>query len=141
MKILFLTTAHNSLSQRLLIELTERGHVVDVALAVSESVMVDAVQQHAPDLIIAPILKRKIPEAIWSKHVCLVVHPGVKGDRGASSLDWAIMTGQTIWGVTVLQAATEMDAGAIWASHNFALSGDSIAKSSLYRRQVTEAAV
>jgi len=34
-----------------------------------------------------------------------------------------------------------MDAGAIWASHNFALSGCSIAKSSLYRRQVTEAAV
>jgi putative two-component system protein, hydrogenase maturation factor HypX/HoxX len=140
MKILFLTTAHNSLSQRLLIELTERGHIVDVALAVSESAMLDAVRHHAPDLIIAPILKRMIPEAIWSKHVCLIVHPGVKGDRGASSLDWAIMTGQTIWGVTILQAAAEMDAGAIWASHNFALPG-SIAKSSLYRRQVTEAAV
>lgn len=141
MKILFLTTAHNSLSQRLLIELTERGHIVDVALAVSESAMFDSVEKHAPDLIIAPMLKRKIPDAIWSKHVCLIVHPGVKGDRGASSLDWAIMTGQTIWGVTVLQAAAEMDAGAIWASHNFALSGCSIAKSSLYRRQVTDAAV
>ena len=141
MKILFLTTAHNSLSQRLFIELTELGHIVDVALAISESAMLDAVGQHAPDLIIAPMLKRKIPEAIWSKHVCLIVHPGVKGDRGASSLDWAIMTGQTIWGVTVLQAAAEMDAGAIWASYNFALSGSSIAKSSVYRRQVTEAAV
>ena len=141
MKILFLTTAHNSLSQRLSIELTELGHIVDVALAISESAMLDAVGQHAPDLIIAPMLKRKIPEAIWSKHVCLIVHPGVKGDRGASSLDWAIMTGQTIWGVTVLQAAAEMDAGAIWASYNFALSGSSIAKSSVYRRQVTEAAV
>ncbi len=31
MKIHFLTTAHNSLSQRLLIELTDRGHVVTVA--------------------------------------------------------------------------------------------------------------
>ena len=59
------------------------------------------------------MLKRKVPEAIWSKYVCLIVHPGVKGDRGASSLDWAIMTGQTIWGVTVLQAAAEIDAGAI----------------------------
>ena len=141
MKILFLTTAHNSLSQRLFIELTELGHIVDVALAISELAMLDAVGQHAPDLIIAPMLKRKIPEAIWSKHVCLIVHPGVKGDRGASSLDWAIMTRQTIWGVTVLQAAAEMDAGAIWASYNFALSGSSIAKSSVYRRQVTEAAV
>ena len=141
MKILFLTTAHNSLSQRLSIELTELGHTVDVGLAISESAMLDAVWQHAPDLIIAPMLKQKIPEAIWSKHICLIVHPGVKGDRGASSLDWAIMTGQTIWGVTVLQATAEMDAGAIWASHNFALSGSSIAKSSVYRRQVTKAAV
>ena len=141
MKILFLTTAHNSLSQRLSIELTALGHIVDVALAISELAMLDAVGQHVPDLIIAPMLKRKIPEAIWSKHVCLIVHPGVKGDRGASSLDWAIMTGQTTWGVTILQAAAEMDAGAIWASYNFALSGSVIAKSSLYRRQVTEAAV
>ena len=141
MKILFLTTAHNSLSQRLSIELTERGHIVDVALAISESAMLDAVGQHAPDLIVAPILKRKIPEAIWSKYVCLIVHPGVKGDRGASSLDWAIMTGQTIWGVTILQAGAEMDAGAIWASYNFVLSGSAIAKSSVYRRQVTKAAV
>ena len=59
MKILFLTTAHNSLSQRLFIELTELGHIVDVALAISESAMLDAVGQHAPDLIIAPMLKRK----------------------------------------------------------------------------------
>ena len=36
MKILFLTTAHNSLSQRLLIELTERGHDVSVTIADSE---------------------------------------------------------------------------------------------------------
>ena len=59
MKILFLTTAHNSLSQRLFIELTELGHIVDVALAISEPAMLDAVGQHAPDLIIAPMLKRK----------------------------------------------------------------------------------
>ena len=61
MKILFLTTAHNSLSQRLFIELTELGHIVDVVLAISESAMLDAVEQHTPDLIIAPMLKRKIP--------------------------------------------------------------------------------
>jgi len=65
----------------------------------------------------------------------------VKGDRGASSLDWAIMTGQKVWGVTILQAAAEMDAGPIWASHNFSLPGAPLSKSSLYRQQVTEAAV
>jgi putative two-component system protein, hydrogenase maturation factor HypX/HoxX len=60
---------------------------------------------------------------------------------GASLLDWPIMKEKTIWSVTVLQAAAQMDAGAIWASYNFELSGSSIAKSSVYRRQVTKAAV
>ena len=61
--------------------------------------------------------------------------------EGPSSLDWAITTGQKIWGVTILQAAAEMDAGPIWASHNFSLPASPLAKSSLYRQQVTEAAV
>lgn len=141
MRILFLTTAHNSLSQRLLIELTERGHEVRVCVVATGQEMKDAVSQDAPDLVIAPMLKAAVPEEVWSKHVCLIVHPGVKGDRGASSLDWAITTGQKVWGVTILQAAAEMDAGPIWASHNFSLPATSIAKSSLYRQQVTEAAV
>ncbi|MGH6796336.1 MAG: hydrogenase maturation protein [Methylocella sp.] len=141
MKIHFLTSAHNSLSQRLLIEVTERGHTVTVALASSKEAMLKSVAEHAPDLIIAPMLKIAIPETIWSKHVCLIVHPGIKGDRGASSLDWAIMMGEDAWGVSILQAEAEMDVGPIWATHNFTLPGYSVAKSSLYRHEVTEAAV
>jgi putative two-component system protein, hydrogenase maturation factor HypX/HoxX len=141
MKIHFLTSAHNSLSQRLLIELTERGHSVTVTLATSEEAMLKSVALHAPELIIAPMLKVAIPEAIWSKHTCLIVHPGIKGDRGGSSLDWAIMMGEEAWGVTILQATAEMDAGPIWATHSFRLRGPSKSKSSLYRHEVTEAAV
>lgn len=141
MKILFLTTAHNSLSQRLLIELTDRGHEVTVTLATSEAAMLSAVATNNPDLIIAPMLKAAVPEAVWTKHVCLIVHPGIKGDRGPSSLDWAIMTGEKSWGVTVLQAAAEMDAGPIWASHEFPLPAVADAKGSLYRNEVTDAAV
>lgn len=140
MKIHFLTSAHNSLSQRLLLELTGRGHAVTVALALSEEVMLKSVAEHAP-LIIAPMLKIAVPEAIWSKHTCLIVHPGIKGDRGPSSLDWAIMTSEMTWGVSILQAAAEFDAGPIWATHNFPLHELSTAKSSLYRHEVTEAAV
>jgi putative two-component system hydrogenase maturation factor HypX/HoxX len=69
------------------------------------------------------------------------VHPGIKGDRGPSSLDWAIANHEKIWGVTILEAAAEFDAGPIWASHEFAVAADAPAKSSLYRGQVTEAAV
>jgi putative two-component system hydrogenase maturation factor HypX/HoxX len=91
-----------------------------------------------PQLIVAPYLRRAIPERIWSRHVCLVVHPGVVGDRGPSALDWAIQEGETRWGVTVLQAEAEMDAGPVWASAEFAMRPGR--KASLYRQEVTEAA-
>jgi putative two-component system protein, hydrogenase maturation factor HypX/HoxX len=141
MRILFLTSAHNSLSQRVLIELTERGHEVSVCVVATSKQMIDGVEEHRPDLIVSPMLKSAVPEEIWSKHVCLIVHPGVKGDRGPSSLDWAILTDQKTWGVTVLQAVAEMDAGPIWASCNFDMPSPPPSKSSLYRQQVTEAAV
>ena len=141
MKILFITTAHNSLSQRLYVELTERAHIVSVVIATDEGAMLNAIEQVRPDLIIAPMLKSAIPEVIWRKHTCLIVHPGIRGDRGPSSLDWAISLGETTWGVTNLQADAEMDAGPIWACSEFAMPGRPYPKSSLYRHDVTQAAV
>src|SRR3977135_4313190 len=101
--------------------------------------MIAAVSREAPDLIIAPMLKIAIPEEVWSRHHCLIVHPGIKGDRGPSSLDWAIANHEKSWGVTILEAASEFDAGPIWASHEFDLEADSPAQSSLYRGQGTAA--
>jgi putative two-component system hydrogenase maturation factor HypX/HoxX len=141
MKILFLATANNSLCQRLAIELVDRGHTVPVETVGSGDDMLRAVSGHSPDLIVAPMLKSPIPEAIWSRRMCLVVHPGIEGDRGPSSLDWAIATGETSWGVTVLQAEAALDAGPVWATREFPLPEAPITKSSLYRNQVTEAAV
>jgi len=140
MRILFLAHAFNSLSQRLFGELTRCGHEVSVELDINDDVSREAVALFQPDLILAPFLKRAIPADIWRERLCLVVHPGIKGDRGPSSLDWALMTGETRWGVTVLQADAEMDAGAIWATSEFALSPGQ-RKASLYRNEVTEAAV
>ncbi len=139
LRILFLTSAHNGLSQRVSLELLRLGHAVAVALATSDAAMLDAVAQEAPDLIVAPMLTRAIPEAIWRRHVCLIVHPGPRGDRGPSSLDWAILEGESHWGVTVLQAEAALDAGPVWASHAFPLRGAS--KSSIYTHEVTDAAV
>ncbi len=141
MRILFLTTAHNSLSQRLYVELTGLGHEVFVTVSATEQAMVAAVEGICPELIMAPMLKKAIPEAIWRAHPCIIVHPGIKGDRGPSSLDWAITLGEETWGVTNLQADAEMDAGPIWATHNFPMPARPVAKSSLYRHEVTEAAV
>jgi putative two-component system protein, hydrogenase maturation factor HypX/HoxX len=141
MRILFLTSAHNSLSQRLLIELTQRGHEIRVCVVATDQEMIAAASREAPDLIIAPMLKIAIPKEVASRHRCLIVHPGIKGDRGPSSLDWAIANDEKSWGVSILEAAAEFDAGPIWASHEFAIEANPPAKSSLYRGRVTEAAL
>jgi len=139
MRILFLTHAFNSLTQRLHVELTALGHEVSIEFDINDSVTIEAVDLFRPHLILAPYLRRAIPEALWREHVCLIVHPGIVGDRGPSALDWAILDGESEWGVTVLQAEKEMDAGPVWASATFPMRAAK--KSSLYRNEVTEAAV
>ena len=89
MHILFVTTAHNSLSQRLAVELTERGHAIAVCLATSGERVIEAADRERPDLIVAPM----------------------------------------------------MDAGPIWSSRTFRMPARPVSKSSLYRAEVTEAAV
>ena len=139
MRILFLTHSFNSLTQRLFVALRERGHDVSVEFDINDSVSLEAVELHRPELIVAPFLKRAIPASIWRNHVCLIVHPGIVGDRGPSSLDWAILNDEPDWGVTVLQANAEMDAGDIWASASFPMRDAT--KASLYRGEVADAAV
>lgn len=139
MKILFLTHAFNGLAQRLFVELADQGHEVAIEFDVNDEVTAQAVALAKPDIVVAPFLKRAIPESVWRAVPCLVVHPGPPGDRGPSALDWAILEGETEWGVTVLQANGELDAGPVWAHRTFPMR--LAPKSSLYRREVTEAAV
>jgi putative two-component system hydrogenase maturation factor HypX/HoxX len=127
------------MSRRAYLELTGIGHDVYVYLATGANEMIQAVEKHEPDLIIAPMLKKAIPDIIWRHYTCMIVHPGLKGDRGPSSLDWAILNGLDEWGVTILQADEEMDAGDIWASIQFKMNHTT--KSHMYRHEVTEAAM
>ncbi len=139
LRILFLVSAHNGLSQRAWVALTELGHEVAVAVVDSASDMEAAVRERRPQLIVCPFLKTLIPESIWAEHPCLIVHPGPTGDRGPSSLDWAIELGMPEWGVTVLEARREVDAGDVWATRNFRTR--EVGKSSLYRHEVRRAAI
>ncbi len=138
MRILLVASAYNSLTQRVHAELADRWHEVSVELALGDEVLREAVRRHDPELVIAPMLTTAIPADIWSARPCFIVHPGPRGDRGPSSLDWAIMEGAGRWGVTVLQANAEMDAGDIWASVEFTVPNRG--KSSLYRTEVADAA-
>ncbi|MFE5813726.1 enoyl-CoA hydratase-related protein [Streptomyces sp. NPDC056479] len=139
MEILLVASAFNSLSQRVYAELSDHGHRVDVVLASHGPAAIRAaVHATRPELIIAPMLKTALPEDVWREHTCFIVHPGPPGDRGPSSLDWAVSEEATHWGVTVLQAEAAMDAGAVWATRTFPL--PLVGKSDLYRGEVSDAA-
>lgn len=120
MRILLLSRSFNNLTQRLHVELCERSHEVSVELDIHPDVTRESVALYRPDLLIAPFLKRAIPDDVWRGVRCLVVHPGPPGDRGPAALDWAILEGVAEWGVTVLQADGEFDAGPIWVHRTFA---------------------
>ncbi len=139
MRILFLTSAFNGLTQRAWIELDRLNHQVRVQIATSPEAMEAAVDEFDPELILAPYLKTKIPASIWQNRTCLIVHPGIRGDRGPSSLDWAVLHGEETWGVCILQAAEKMDAGAIWTWREFPMRP--VSKACLYRHEVTQAAM
>lgn len=139
MQVLLIASAFNSLTQRVHAELRDHGHRVAVELAVPGASMTRAVERHQPDLVIAPMLRTAIPKEVWSARTCLIVHPGPVGDRGPSSLDRAVQEGRTHWGVTVLEAVGEMDAGDVWASVGCAV--PPVAKSDLYRGEMADAAL
>lgn len=127
------------MSQRAWVELDRLNHQVKIHIASSQKSMEDAVDDFVPDLIVAPYLKTAIPEIIWKKYTCLIVHPGIPGDRGSCSLDWAILNNEKEWGVTILQATEKMDSGPVWATASFSVRN--VSKSFLYRHEVTQAAM
>ena len=165
MKILFLCTAHNSLSQRLYLDLTASGHNVSIELALSDEAMLDAVGLFGPDLVICPFLTARVPREIYGKVLTLIMHPGPPGDVGPSALDWLLIgddgtiddpneilkaldtksvnPGRNHWAVTILEAIEDFDAGPVWAFEQFPVDIDQpgLTKSELYRGPVTRAAV
>ncbi|MFI1422131.1 hydrogenase maturation protein [Streptomyces sp. NPDC020731] len=139
MRILLIASAYNSLTQRVHAELRDRGHAVSVEVTPAGRDVVAAVHRHDPELIVAPLLRTVVPREVWTARTCLIVHPGPVGDRGPSSLDWAIHEDAAEWGVTVLQAEEEMDAGPVWATAAFSV--PRVAKSDLYRGELSDAAL
>ncbi|KJX93974.1 hydrogenase maturation factor hoxX like protein [Zymoseptoria brevis] len=164
MKILFLCTAHNSLSQRLYLSLL-RKHEITIEYALSDELILSAVTLTDPDLVICPFLTTLVPKEVYDNYLTLIVHPGPPGDIGPSALDWVLMgddgsvnnstellrrlesepcrPGRSYWGVTILQAIEEFDAGPVWAFDQFEIDIDQpgLTKAELYRGSVTQAAI
>jgi putative two-component system protein, hydrogenase maturation factor HypX/HoxX len=139
--VLLLATAFNGLTQKVWLDLRRSGHVVTVELALSPGAMREAAVLVDPDVIICPFLRERVPAAVWQHWPTIILHPGPEGDRGPSSLDWAIADGRAEWGVTALSAVDEFDAGDIWSSRTFRMPAGIPRKSALYAGPVADAAV
>lgn len=139
MRVLILSTAFSGIAQRLLCELRLLGHDIDQHYDLEEDSLRHQVARFNPDVIVCPFLTQKIPQDIYRDYICLIVHPGIVGDRGASSLDWAIEQKRERWGVTLIQADEEMDAGDIWGTQSFVMRDAS--KTSIYKRDVIPTAI
>jgi putative two-component system protein, hydrogenase maturation factor HypX/HoxX len=139
-RILLLCSSFNGLTQRVWTELKTDGHDVTKQTADSDAVIRGAVAAVQPDVIICPFLKERVPDDVWHTRATVIIHPGPEGDRGPSSLDWAITDAEPEWGVTALSAIDEMDAGPIWGTRTFPVPLDPPRKSALYSGPVTEAA-
>ncbi|HZF70902.1 hydrogenase maturation protein [Sulfuricurvum sp.] len=135
MRILLVVSAFNSLTQRIFCDLRDRGESVGVAFAVNDSQLMHEVDEFNPDLILSPFLKKRIPHSIWSTIPTFIIHPGIAGDRGAHAIDWAILKQEETWGVTILRANGEYDAGDIYTHGTFPM--PRCAKGSVYRNEVS----
>ncbi len=139
LKVLLLCDTFNSLTQRIYCFLQDKGLRVSVEYAISQEIMIEALELFEPDIVIAPYLTKKIPKEIFTKVPTFIIHPGPFGDRGMWALDNAILQEVSRWGVSIIEAVEEMDGGSIWADSEFPMPKGS--KGFIYRTLVSDSAV
>ena len=138
MKITLLVTSFNSLSQAVYVWLKDRDFLVDVTYinSISRDLELD---EFKPDIILCPFLKDYIPEFIYNNYPTFVFHPGIIGDRGAYSIENAIILDKKTWGGVWLRANSKFDGGDIYASGEFKIT--KYKKSYIYRKDELNLAV
>jgi len=137
MKILLLVSAFNSLTQRVFSELQDMKHKVSLQYATNDKEMIEEIQRFEPDIIFCPYLKKYIPKEIFLKTPTFILHPGIRGDRGHNALDHALRDDKEEWGVVILKANEEFDAGDIYSEIRFKMRDTT--KASIYRNEVANA--
>jgi len=138
MKITLLISTFNSTSQQSYAYLKEKGHSVDVVYARDEEQMLRDVEEFHPDIILSPFLKKFVPASLYNHYPTYILHPGIVGDKGAYSLENAILEEREHWGIVYLRANDVFDGGAIYVEEPFRMRKST--KASLYRNEVNQAA-
>lgn len=81
---------------------------------VGEPVVIAALQAASPEAIVVVAYGQLLPKQILDlpRHGCLNLHASLLPKyRGAAPIPWAIMRGDTVTGVTIMQMEARMDAG------------------------------
>jgi putative two-component system hydrogenase maturation factor HypX/HoxX len=133
LKVLFLCSAFNGLSQKVWVKF--KHFFRQSRLMLYGSIQEREIHYFQPDLIICPFLTAYLPESIWQTYPSFIVHPGPPGDGGPSSLSWAVLRNEDIWGASIIQADKGWDSGPVWGTGEFQLPSDK-SISSIYRTQV-----
>ncbi|PTB83752.1 hydrogenase [Sulfurovum lithotrophicum] len=139
MKILLIVTAFNSQTQAVYTRLQDRGDVVSVCFAISETQMMEEIEAFTPELIFCPFLKAYLPATIYENYPTYIFHPGPRGDRGPNALEYALQSYTKEWGLVVLRANSEYDGGDIYAEQPFKVRDTY--KASLYRQEIVQASL
>jgi putative two-component system hydrogenase maturation factor HypX/HoxX len=136
MKILLLISAFNSLSQAIFTRLRDEGHQVVVTFFINTQQVIQEIENFEPEIIFCPFLKAFISQYIYEKYPTYIFHPGPIGDRGPSSLEYALRSETKEWGVVILRANELYDGGEIIALCDFKVR--KTYKASLYRQEVVK---
>ncbi len=131
-KISLLVTSFNSLTQAVYVWLRDHNHLVDVVYATSLT-RDEELEVFAPELVLCPFLKHYVPSNIYERYPTFVFHPGIRGDRGAYSLEWALWQEKKEWGGVWLRVGRELDGGDIYAEGSFVMRKSY--KASIYRNE------
>src|SRR4030095_6649170 len=140
-----------SMPQALWAALREDGHDVirpedlQIRTPLSAEDMIRFARLAAPDVIMCPFLKEVVPPEVCERTTTWILHPGIRGDRGPSSLSWAILEGEPRWGLTMVRAEPastpeELRRSNVGAGREFAIPAEAVL-GEVYAQHVVPAAI
>jgi methionyl-tRNA formyltransferase len=83
---------------------------------VRSSAFLDALRRWSPDLVVVAAYGKILPKTVLEvpPHGCINVHGSLLPKyRGAAPIQWAILRGEEVTGVTIMQMNERMDAGGV----------------------------
>ena len=95
--------------------------------AIKNGELEDVLQKAAPDVIVVVAYGKILPESIlnFPKYGCINVHASLLPKyRGAAPINWAILNGDTVTGVSIMYMAPELDAGDVILCRETAIDPD-----------------